>query len=51
MGIPGESRDAYCERLARLFEQEIQPDDFWKGYALRVLPQMHKLLWGEKRGI
>ncbi|MNX18743.1 7-carboxy-7-deazaguanine synthase [compost metagenome] len=51
VGLPGESRDAYCERLSRLFEQEIQPDAFWSGYSLRVLPQFHKLLWGEKRGI
>lgn len=51
VGRPGESRDAYCQRLAKLFEAEIQPDGFWKAYALRVLPQYHKLLWGEKRGI
>ncbi len=51
VGVPGESRDAYCQKLARLFEEEILPDAFWKPYALRVLPQYHKLLWGEKRGI
>ncbi len=51
VGIPGESRDAYCEKLARLIETEILPDPFWEAYALRVLPQFHKLLWGETRGI
>ncbi len=51
VGIPGETRDAYSQKLARLFEDEIQPDAFWNGYSLRVLPQYHKLLWGEKRGI
>lgn len=50
-GIPGESRDAYCEKLARLIEEHVLPDPFWEGYALRVLPQFHRLLWGEARGI
>lgn len=51
VGIPGESRDAYMEKLRELVETEILPDAFWEPYALRVLPQYHKLLWGEKRGI
>lgn len=51
VGIAGESRDEYCQKLARLFEAEIMPDGFWASYSLRVLPQYHKLLWGEKRGI
>jgi 7-carboxy-7-deazaguanine synthase len=51
VGIPGESRDAYCEKLRELVETAILPDPFWEKYALRVLPQFHKLLWGEKRGI
>lgn len=51
VGIPGEDRDGYCSRMRELVEAELLPDPFWQAYAWRFLPQFHKLLWQDKRGI
>ncbi|MNS34429.1 7-carboxy-7-deazaguanine synthase [compost metagenome] len=51
VGSPDQTRDTYCERMRALVEDEILTDRFWDGYALQVLPQLHKLLWQDKRGI
>lgn len=50
VGIAGESRDDYCARLRRMAE-EVAADQFWREYALQVLPQLHRLLWQDQRGI
>lgn len=51
VGTPGQSRDDYCAAMQRLIEDELLPDAFWSGYNWRFLPQFHKLIWQDKRGI
>ena len=51
VGEAGESRDHYCEKMRALIEDLILPDTFWHGYQLQFLPQFHKLVWQDQRGI
>jgi 7-carboxy-7-deazaguanine synthase len=38
---------AYAEALARLAEQVRRP--FWDDYYVRVLPQLHVIIWGRRK--
>jgi organic radical activating enzyme len=51
VGLPGQSRDDYCARMQTLIEANLLPDAFWRAYNWRFLPQFHKLIWQDKRGI
>ncbi|MFN3430981.1 MAG: 7-carboxy-7-deazaguanine synthase QueE, partial [Candidatus Sericytochromatia bacterium] len=50
LGLPNQSRDDYSERMRALVE-ELLPDAWLAAYDWRFLPQLHKLLWQDKRGI
>lgn len=51
VGRAGESRDAYCERMRVLIEEVLLPDPRWQAYQWRFLPQLHRLVWQDLRGI
>lgn len=50
VGYPTESREASCSKVASLV-QMVQADPSWRLYNVRVLPQLHRLVWGDERGI
>jgi len=50
VGRAGESADSYLARL-RILAESVLADPFWARYELRVLPQLHRLMWGDRRGI
>jgi 7-carboxy-7-deazaguanine synthase len=43
------SGDAYA-RFLRALTERVLADEFWKGYDVRVLPQLHYLLWNGEAG-
>jgi 7-carboxy-7-deazaguanine synthase len=51
VGYANQSRDVYCERMRELVEDVLLPDPFWHAYDMRFLPQFHRLVWQDKRGI
>lgn len=51
VGHPGDTRDAYCEGMRDFLEQTLLSAPFWREYQWRYLPQFHKLLWQDRRGI
>lgn len=51
VGVSTESRDDYCEKMRAFVEEELLTDPFWQRTQLRFLPQFHRLLWRDKRGI
>jgi 7-cyano-7-deazaguanosine (preQ0) biosynthesis protein QueE len=51
VGHAGEDRDTYCERMRELIEDVLLTDAFWQSYDMRFLPQFHRLVWQDKRGI
>lgn len=51
VGYARESREDYCERMRVLIEDVLLPDAFWRDYQWRFLPQLHRLVWQDKRGI
>lgn len=50
VGRADQSSLAYLEGLRELGEG-ILAEEFWRAYDWRVLPQLHRLLWGDRRGI
>lgn len=51
VGIAGQDRDSYCEGMRATIEDELLTDPYWMGLEMRFLPQLHKLIWQDKRGI
>jgi organic radical activating enzyme len=51
VGFPGQSRDDYSARMRALVEDVLLPDATLRAYDWRFLPQFHKLLWADQRGI
>ena len=51
VGTPGISRDDYCESMRAFLEDALLESPFWHDYQWRYLPQFHKLLWQDRRGI
>ena len=49
VGSPGDSREASLGALEALAGMVVGSPD-WAPYQVRVLPQLHRLLWGERRG-
>ncbi|MNX92729.1 7-carboxy-7-deazaguanine synthase [compost metagenome] len=41
----------YLEGMRVMVEDHLLADPFWQAYQWRALPQFHRLLWGDKRGI
>lgn len=50
VGRPGEPVGSYLARLRELGES-VLAEPAWRRYEVRVLPQLHRLLWGEERGV
>lgn len=42
--------NAYLEKLEWLVERVLE-DIVWRDLGVRVIPQMHQMLWGKKRGV
>lgn len=42
---------AYLTEFRRMVEHELLADPFWLAQDLRILPQFHRLLWGDARGV
>lgn len=51
VGSPTQSAGDYLEAMRRLVEEHLLVDEAWSAYHWRFLPQLHRLLWGDKRGI
>ncbi len=51
VGSPTQGAGDYLEGMRRLIEEELLVDGAWARYNWRFLPQFHRLLWGDKRGI
>jgi hypothetical protein len=51
VGYPGEGRDGYSARMRALVEDVLLADTRLRAYDWRFLPQFHKLLWADQRGI
>lgn len=39
----------YNSRMQRLLDWTMEDKDFWNKYDLRILPQLHKLIWQKER--
>lgn len=50
VGKASQSGSDYLEGLRALGEG-MREDPFWQAYEWRALPQLHRLLWGDRRGI
>lgn len=42
---------SYLSDFRRWVETALMPDPFWMSVDLRVLPQFHRLLWGDAQGV
>jgi len=51
VGNEGEARDVICERMRHILEGAFLIDPFWSRLNLRLLPQLHRLIWQDKKGI
>lgn len=51
VGRPEQSQAEYLASLRSLVEDLLLADPFWQAYPLRALPQLHRLIWGDQRGI
>jgi len=51
VGSPTQGHGDYLEGMRRTIEEHLLPDPAWRAYNWRFLPQFHRLLWGDKRGI
>lgn len=50
VGRKGEGTESYLARLRALAEA-VLAEPAWLAYSVQVMPQLHRLLWGEKRGV
>ena len=41
----------YATRLKMLHERVADDWQFWKYYAVRIMPQLHKIIWQKDRGV
>lgn len=51
VGSPTQRTEDYLEGMRRTIEEHLLADPFWQSYHWRFLPQFHRLLWGDQRGI
>ena len=51
VGFPTDTPEPYLERLRELAETHVLARSAWRQRNARVTPQLHRLVWGDRRGI
>lgn len=51
VGSPAQGAGDYLEGMRRMLEEHLLVEAAWSRYHWRFLPQLHRLLWGDQRGI
>ncbi|MEB3187607.1 MAG: 7-carboxy-7-deazaguanine synthase QueE [bacterium] len=51
VGFPTDTPEPYLDRLRKLVETHVLMRASWRQRNARVTPQLHRLIWGDRRGI